>query len=121
MKTLAIILSLLFATEVLLAASTTSTTLAVITASTMTSSVVDTLKEVEGKIPVSLPLAATILIALLSEVALRIFPTKKPKSLLLLVSSVLGVIGSISTKISNLLDQVVQNIKDPEVAEEKKK
>ena len=114
MRILLVILSLIFATELLLA-STTSTTLAVATASTMTSGVVDTLKDIEGKIPLSLPAAAAILIALLSELALRVWPSKKPKSLLLLVSLVLGKTGSICTKLSGLLDQVVQNIKEPEV------
>ena len=73
---------------------------------------VDTLKAVDAKVPVSLPATALAVIAFISEVGLRIYPTAKPKSLFLLVAAALGLVGSIFTKLSQFLDGIVQNLKD---------
>lgn len=112
MRIFLIVLATLLLADIGLA--TTTTTLMVVPTPSATSDVVSFLGNIESQIPVSLPAAAVIILALLSEIALRVFPTKKPKSLLLVVSAVLGKLGSIFTKVSGLLDQVIQNIKDPE-------
>lgn len=73
--------------------------------------VVGELKAVDSKIPDSIPPVAVGVLVFLIEAGARLYPSAKPKSLLLLVSSVFGLIGSIFSKVSGLLDGLVQNIK----------
>jgi hypothetical protein len=73
------------------------------------------LKDVESKIPVSIPAWILGSIAAVAEVGARLYPTAKPKSLLLLIALGFNLIGSIFSKASGLLDSVAQNVKDPEV------
>lgn len=65
------------------------------------------------KIPVALPAWALAVLAFLTELGLRFYPTIKPKSLLIYAASLIGLLGAGFMKISSLLDQVIQNIKDP--------
>jgi hypothetical protein len=71
-----------------------------------------TLQSVSDKIPLSVPAWALAIITFLIELAMRFFPTVKPRSLFILVSQIFGLIGSIFSKLSSLLDQVVQNVKE---------
>lgn len=64
-------------------------------------------------IPTAVPVVAMFGIGLVCELVMRIWPTKKPKSFLIMISSVLTGIGTVCTKLSALVDQVVQNVKDP--------
>lgn len=72
-----------------------------------------TLKDINSKIPISLPTAAVGIFAFLVEMYLRFKPSANPRSLLLLIASIFGLVGTIFTKISGLFDSLVQNIKDP--------
>jgi hypothetical protein len=65
------------------------------------------------KIPAALPAWVLAVLAFLTEVGLRFYPTVQPKSLLIYAASLIGLLGAGFVKISNLLDQVIQNIKDP--------
>lgn len=73
--------------------------------------VVGELKAVDQKIPDAIPPVAIGVLVFLIEAGARLYPSAKPKSLLLLVASIFGLIGSIFSKISGLLDGIVQNIK----------
>lgn len=71
------------------------------------------LKDLNSKIPLNIPTVVSGVFAFLIEMYLRFKPTAKPKSLLLLIASIFGLIGMIFTKLSGLADNFVQNIKDP--------
>lgn len=75
---------------------------------------VDVLKKAEQSLPVSLPTAALTILGVLSEIGMRVWPTAKPKSWFLVLSSVFGILGSIFSKVSGLLDNVAQNVKEKE-------
>lgn len=74
-------------------------------------SAVGTIQEAEKKIPVEIPawLLGSLIFAI--ELGARAVPTSKPKSLLLLLSQGLSALGSILTKLSALLDKLLQNLK----------
>jgi hypothetical protein len=71
------------------------------------------LKDVDSKIPVSIPAWILGSVAAVAEVGLRLYPSAKPKSLLLLIALGFSLIGSIFSKASGLLDSIAQNVKDP--------
>lgn len=62
-------------------------------------------------LPDSVPAWALVVTAFIIEGVMRIWPTAKPKSLLLIVSSILNVLAQIFTKLSKLCDSVLQNTK----------
>lgn len=73
---------------------------------------VDALTKVNDSIPVAIP--ATVLALLvwaIGEITVRVIPTAKPKSTFLAIGKVFGLLGSIFTKLSTLLDSVGQNLK----------
>lgn len=74
---------------------------------------VTVLQSVEHAIPLSLPAGILLAVSFLGELLVRLVPSSKPRSLLLVVSAVLNLVSSIFSKASALLDQVVQNVKDP--------
>lgn len=77
-------------------------------------SVVLALNSANERIPAALPATVLAVIGFLVELSVRFLPTSKPRSLFLVVASIFGLIGTIFTKISGLLDSVVQNLKaDP--------
>lgn len=63
-----------------------------------------------AKIPSALPSWVIAVIAFLVELGLRFYPTAQPKSLLLYAASMLGLLGAGLSKLSGILDNVVQNI-----------
>ncbi len=72
------------------------------------------LKEVDSKIPDSIPpWLVGVASFFIGDVGLRLFPTAKPKSLILLIAAIFGLLGSIFSKLSGLADNLVQNVKDP--------
>jgi hypothetical protein len=73
--------------------------------------IVEGLQAAEKKIPAAIPawLLGSIIFAI--ELGARAVPTAKPKSLLLLISTALSVLGSMLTKLSSLLDSLLQNVK----------
>jgi len=73
---------------------------------------VSTMKKIDDAIPGDLAVWILAALAFLAEIAMRFFPTFRPKSLLLMLASLFTSIGSIFTKLSNLLDKVAQNIKE---------
>lgn len=71
------------------------------------------LGHVNSIIPSSLSGWVLGLIAFVVELLMRIVPTAQPRSLFILVANFFNLIGSIFTKISVLLDSVVQNLSPP--------
>jgi hypothetical protein len=69
--------------------------------------------DVVNKIPNVTPGWIIAILAFLAELVLRFYPSVKPKSLLLYAASMLSLIGLGLSKISSLLDNVAQNVKDP--------
>lgn len=67
---------------------------------------------VVDKIPTALSAGVLAMIAIIIELGLRFFPTARPKSLFLMLAQVTGYIGVGFTKISNILDSIVQRLKD---------
>ena len=51
-------------------------------------------------------------IAVVLEFALRLIPSKKPRSILLLVGKVAGVLGAIFTKVADILSKTVPQIEE---------
>ena len=106
-------------------ASTTSTTLAVVAVASPASTVtpepkaLSVVKKIDKAIPADLAVWIIAALAFLAELLMRVFPTVKPKSLLLLVSAIFVSIGSIFSKLSGLLDKIAQNIKEPKEEEKK--
>lgn len=80
--------------------------------------VVDALTQVNEKVPAALPMGVLAIVIMLIEMGMRLVPTVKPRSLFITLAKVLGVVGSLCTKVSNILDSIVQNLK-PEVTESK--
>ena len=72
------------------------------------------LQGVDSKIPAAIPAWILAVVGGVAEVGLRVYPTAKPKSLLLAISAGLALLGSIFGKLSGLADMLVQNVKDPE-------
>jgi hypothetical protein len=74
---------------------------------------VDKLKEVESKVPTSIPAwLLTVVTFAVGDIGARLYPTAKPKSLFLLIGAALAMVGSIFTKLSGLLDGLAQNLKE---------
>lgn len=80
--------------------------------SPMPAPVVQSVSSVVDKIPSSMPAWVLAIVAFLVELAMRFWPTIQPRSVFIMVGQLFGVIGLGFQKISSLLDQVVQNIKD---------
>lgn len=118
-----LILSFVILPQTYAASSTTSTTLVEVTPSPSPvespSKVEATLKKIDDAIPGDIAVWLLTALALLAELLMRMFPTLKPKSLLLLVAKIFTSVGSIFTKISSLLDKIAQNIKEPKKEEPK--
>jgi hypothetical protein len=53
------------------------------------------------------------IIVIVLELAMRIFKTKEPKSLLYYGANLFKLLGEIFTKAGGLLDKVLQNVKEP--------
>ncbi len=70
------------------------------------------LKDFNSKLPTSFPPIAIGVFTFAVEMFLRFKPTAKPKSLLLLIASIFGLIGAIFMKLSGLADNLIQNVKD---------
>lgn len=73
--------------------------------------VVGELKAVDDKVPAAIPPWILGSLVFVIEAGARLYPSAKPKSLLLLVAAAFGLLGSIFGKLSSLLDGVVQNVK----------
>lgn len=74
--------------------------------------VLSLLDKVEKAIPVDVAGWLLLAIGFGTELLVRLIPSAKPRSVLLLASSVLSKIASIFSKSSSLLDKVVQNVKE---------
>ena len=85
------------------------------------STLVSTVSKINEGMPTSVPVIAMFGIGLLAELIMRVWPTKKPKSFLIMISAVLKGVGSICQKASDLVDQVVQNLKDDTAKTDEKK
>ncbi len=76
----------------------------------------NTINAVQGavdKIPAAIPSAILLVITFIIEMLMRFLPTSKPRSIFLLASAMFNLVGTGFLKISTLLDQLVQNIKEP--------
>jgi hypothetical protein len=65
-------------------------------------------------IPGGLPTVVSTALYFVCDLIIRLKPTVKPKSLFLVIAKCFNMAGTLLTKISALLDKVVQNLKDPE-------
>lgn len=65
------------------------------------------------QIPSAFPAWMIAILAAVAELCLRIFPTVQPKSIFIYAGSVCALLGAGLMKISGLIDQIVQNLKDP--------
>ncbi len=74
---------------------------------------IGTLSGAVDKIPLSVPAWLLGVIAFLVEISMRFFPTVQPRSLFLLGAKAFELLGLGFTKISGLLDQIVQKLKTP--------
>ena len=75
---------------------------------------VPVLNQIDNLMPTSLSPMIIMAIVFVLELVMRAWPTAKPKSFLILISSSLRFISSITLKLSDLADKVIQNIKpDP--------
>lgn len=72
----------------------------------------DKVKGIVDAIPSDVPGWMIMAIVFAAELAMRFWPTVKPKSFLLLGSQVLSLVGQGFAKISALLDKIIQNLKD---------
>ena len=86
---------------------------------TMGSGVIDSINKVNDSMPAAIPATILTIIVFLIEMCMRFFPTLKPRSLLIMVSSVLLSLSKLLLKLSGLADNIVQNLK-PEAVVEKK-
>lgn len=73
---------------------------------------VQSVENAVSKIPSSVPAWLLGILAFLVEICLRFYPTMKPKSLFLSLSIIFKAVGDGLIKISNLLDIIVQKLKD---------
>lgn len=80
---------------------------------------VTTLNDLADKVPASAPAFVTVGLVILCDLIMRVWPTKKPKSVLLLIASVFRAFADLVNKISNFLDTAVQNLKDKPDQEQK--
>ncbi len=69
------------------------------------------LQEAEKKIPMELPTMMGMILMLVSEIAMRVYPTAKPKSWLLLLALGLDAIAGICKKLSGLANNVGKELK----------
>lgn len=77
-----------------------------------TSVAVDTLTKYTEMIPASAPAFVTVGLVVVCDLIMRVWPTYKPKSVLLLIASVFHSFAALVSKISGYLDSAVQNLKD---------
>lgn len=55
---------------------------------------------------------ASVTIAIVLEVVFRLFPSEKPKGVILMISAIIKGIGEVLVKFSNLINKVIpQNLK----------
>ncbi len=73
---------------------------------------INALTQLNDKVPAAIPGAVLTCIIFAIEMCMRLFPTVKPRSLFIMVGKVFSLIGSLFLKLSNLLDMVVQNLKE---------
>lgn len=72
------------------------------------------LEKLNSLIPTSANPMVIMAVVFVLELVMRAWPTAKPKSFLILISSSLKLIASIAIKLSDLADKFIQNIKpDP--------
>lgn len=83
------------------------------TAPAVGASVITALTNANNAVPAALSATVLAIISFaISEIGMRVFPTAKPKSWFIAAGAIFGSIGSLFTKISVLLDSLVQNLKD---------
>jgi hypothetical protein len=76
---------------------------------------VPVLNQIDSLIPTSFSPMIIMAVAFVLELVMRAWPTAKPKSFLIMISSALKSLSNITLKLSDLADKLVQNIKpDPE-------
>lgn len=85
----------------------------VIVASPVPNAAVAAVQHFGAQLPDALPAIILTIVAFLAEILMRIVPTVKPRSLLIIVGNLFSGIGLIFTKLSLLADNLVQNLKDP--------
>lgn len=68
------------------------------------------------KIPAELPGWAPWILPFVLEVVLRVWPTAKPKSLLLTFSAICKALSLGLEKLSSLADKIAQNVKDAPIS-----
>lgn len=73
--------------------------------------VIQKIDAIDKAIPTEIAAWVLGLIGVAIELLMRLVPTAKPRSVLILISSGLAGLGSIFSKLSALLDKVVQNVK----------
>jgi hypothetical protein len=70
------------------------------------------IQSIVDKIPESMPGYLLAMFVFLIEMMMRLWPTIKPRSLLILVGNLVGLLGTGFIRISKLLDMLVQNLRD---------
>ena len=91
----------------------TPTPVVVVTDPSKTAQVIKAAGDAVDKIPNAFPAIIMTILAFFLELCVRIWPTVKPRSLFMTMAAAFGLIGLGCVKISHLLDQVVQNLKEP--------
>jgi hypothetical protein len=71
---------------------------------------------VVDKIPAELPGWAPWILPVILEIVLRVWPTAKPKSLLLAFSAICKALALGLEKVSSLADKIAQNVKDAPIS-----
>lgn len=72
----------------------------------------DKVNAVAAQIPTELPVWALVAAGLLAEAVMRLWPTAKPKSFLLMGAKLLKSVSDLLEKASGLVDKVAQNVKE---------
>jgi hypothetical protein len=85
----------------------------------VTPKAVAAVNDLAAKIPAELPALVIGILVFLAELVMRLIPTVKPRSLLIIVGNLFAGVGLIFTKLSKLADNLVQNLKDPGESEKK--
>ena len=81
---------------------------------------VPVLNQIDSLIPASLSPIILVGLAFLAEAVMRVWPTAKPRSFLIMIASALKSISNIAMKLSDMADKIVQNLKpDPSVEKPK--
>jgi hypothetical protein len=91
----------------------TETILSSTTTTQLGSQTVGQVKAVVDSIPLALPAGILAIVTILMDILMRVVPTAKPRSIFSFLGVLFNLIGNGLLKLSGILDQIVQNLKEP--------